>query len=77
MGGACCRQVEAYLAKLDPLVAALAASHPGANYDRRSLGQLFGQLEQLMEDALGIKVSHQALSPEASLEMFNWCRNCR
>jgi len=43
-------------------VAALKVSHPVANYDRRSLGQLFGQLEQLMEDALGIKARpHHAL----------------
>ena len=48
--------MESYLAKLDPLVAALSVTHPGANYDRRGLGQLFGQLAQLMEDALGIKV---------------------
>ena len=52
-------QAEAYLSKLDPIVAALKVSHPTANYDRRSLGQLFGQLEQLMEDALGIKVRPQ------------------
>ena len=49
-------QVEAYLSKLDQLVAALAVSHPGAHYDRRNLGQLYGQLEQLMEDALGVQV---------------------
>lgn len=48
-------QVEAYLSKLDPIVAALQVTHPAASYDRRSLGQLFGQLEQLMEDALGVK----------------------
>ena len=36
-------------------MAALTVTHPAANHDRRSLGQLFGQLEQLMEDALGVK----------------------
>ncbi len=55
-------QAEAYLSRLDPIEGALKLSHPIANYDRRSLGQLFGQLEQLMEDALGIKARpHHAL----------------
>ena len=49
-------QAEAFLQQIDPVVEQLREELPQAGYDRRSLGQLIGQLMQFQEDALGINV---------------------
>ena len=49
-------QAEEYLETLEPLSQKLEGQFPAAKFDRKSLGQLVGQIRQLQEDALGIKV---------------------
>ena len=49
-------QAEEYLETLEPLSQKLQEQFPAAKFDRKSLGQLVGQIRQLQEDALGVKV---------------------
>lgn len=51
-------QAETFLQQLDPVVEQLREELPQAGYDRRSLGQLIGQLMQFQEDALGVNVRY-------------------
>ena len=51
-------QAEKYLVSLDPVLQRLTNDIPQAGYDRRSLAQLVLHLQQFMEIALGINVSH-------------------
>ncbi|KAL0051641.1 hypothetical protein WJX82_011053 [Trebouxia sp. C0006] len=47
-------EAETFLQLLDPVVEQLREELPQASYDRKSLGQLIGQLMQFQEDALGV-----------------------
>ncbi len=62
-----CAQAESFLQLLDPVVEQLREELPQASYDRRSLGQLIGQLMQFQEDALGVNV----ISNVASLKFLS------
>ncbi len=57
-----CAQAESFLQLLDPVVEQLREELPQASYDRRSLGQLIGQLMQFQEDALGVNVRSHLVS---------------
>lgn len=50
-------QADWYLAKLEPVVEALAQEVPDADYSRESLAQLIAGMLQFMEDLLGKDVS--------------------
>lgn len=60
-------QAETFLQLLDPVVEQLREELPQASYDRKSLGQLIGQLMQFQEDALGVNV----ISNVASLKFLS------
>ena len=64
-------QAEAFLQQIDPVVEQLREELPQAGYDRRSLGQLIGQLMQFQEDALGINVRPRSVHACAAPYMIS------
>ena len=63
-------QAEENLNRLDPLVERLNASLSGFRYDRKSLANLIGGLQQFLETAFGLKAVQQKPFPKLPAKLF-------